>query len=473
MYPPPLRTFVQAAWSKARSLSLAEFFDGVLLFGVLLVLAIYLSLIPLGHWQGDDYVWAWMIGARDWASYLNALRWAPRPIPQALLAVYFLISDHFQKPLIEAFLVFIWSFAAVIVAAAAGISALRRPVFISFLLLALTLLASPQNELFYWTSAAASYVPCWAALAAATLLQNPASRKAVTALIICLTFATLCSEVAAVVTLVYSAALGITALRWKTPRHFFLLAIPSACAIVVCLAVLDGRMAPMTEIINASSGLAGHWLPSVEAALPAFGLDLIGIPAMPLPIGILCKILLLVGLSFGTAATQSDVRFRLLWSSALLFAAFCTIVLANNQFGVVCCDRHANLRQGMILLALATVSPLFADFRLPIRPALLIAAISLLLAFRAPSIAHDASVLPTDIQARNANWQSGRSLGDAMIFVNAPRHDITGNSPEKPGQYHRSLDQPQKDPLWTEGHWDAWAILALFGKHELLIKNRP
>jgi hypothetical protein len=439
---------------------------------VVLVIASYAGLLPAGQWQGDDYVWAWMVDQRKWSMYLSGLWWAPRPIPQSLLAIYFLLSDHFHRPYIRAFLSVIWVLGVTLIAFVGKISNFPRPVFAACALFALTLLISVPAEMFYWTSAAATYVPLWAALASATLLQQVPNLRGMSALVACLMVATLSSEIGAVVTLLYSTISAITALHTSKRSNLqWALLAPALCATIVCFMVLRGRVAPMQEGMNTTSALAGHWLRSIAAAFPTFVSEIFGIPGVNPMIGLLGKSLLFVSVSQFTRQPSQDKRLALTWAAALLIATYSTIVLANHQFGVLCCDRHANLRQGMILLAMASSASLLWSRRSNAETSALVLAICLLFSLRLSMILHDLHSLPAVMQSRQSTWASARTRGESMTLTDPPVTEITGTPHVANGTYHRRDEQPWLDPLWTSGHWDTWAIMALFGKHQLVVES--
>ena len=154
----------------------------------------------------------------------------------------------------------------------------------------------------------------------------------------------------------------------------------------------------------------------------------------------------------------------MMWALALLLGAFLSIVLAYHQFGALCCERHATLRQGMVLMALATLAGLLGSAWMLARSAGLAVLIVGLLWFRADSLYADWRSISLVVQARQRSWDSGRGPGDAMILVCVPPGQITNGDALPYGNYRRTTDV-----FGGDGAWFAWGIMARFHKHALII----
>jgi hypothetical protein len=428
----------------------------------LLVLAAYAALLPAGKWQGDEYIGAWLFRQFGWHAVLDRLRgWSPRPLAETLGWLYFSASNVADRPLIWPFLGLLWLAGFLGIAWAARVARLDRPFGLAAIWFALVLLLARPGEMFYWPMGAASYLPCWAALAAATALHL--GRRSEMALAICLCVAATSAEIGALVVLLYA---GLAALAGEEPallRRWRVLAVPALVAAVVCLAVLRGRMSAMPEVIDPASGLAGNWLGSLRAAAPVFAAETAGVDSLPLPLGAAVKVLLLLCLPSGLLP-PGQRRRTVLWGVALLAAAFASVVLAFHQFGALCCGRHAALRQGLVLLGLASFAALLGGaFQAPRRLGL--AAVLLgLLALRATLLWQEFRLMPEVIATRQRNWDQGNGPGDAMTLRLAPAGGITNNDALPEGRYLR-------DSEWPFGNtpWFAWGIMARFGKHTLTI----
>jgi len=355
----------------------------------------------------------------------------------------------------------LWSAALAGIAAAGWVGRVRRPMLLALLPFALTLVLIKPGEMFYWPEGAAAYVPCWAGLAAATVLHRTDIGRHCMALTLALLVAVFSAEVGAITVLCYAALVGVAFRRARPSHRLGPLILPALCGAAVCLIVLRDRMQPMGEVMDARSGLAGNWSASLGAALPSFAQEAVGIEGLPLLAGATIKLLLLLCLPPGE---RPSPRLALLWALALLLGAFASVVLAYHQFGALCCERHATLRQGMVVLALVALAGLLGDALLVPRQIVLSALVLGLLAVRAEPLAADWRALPDSLAARQRNWASGETVGDAMTLLVAPPGRITNSDALPAGHYRRTTNEPFGDTPWY-----AWGVMARFGKHCLTI----
>jgi len=421
----------------------------------LIVIAAYARLLPGGRWQADEYGTAASIQQHDWSALFSTLRWAPRPIGQPIAWFYLAVSNWADRPLTTLFLAILWTGCFMAMAAAARFGGFRRPVAAALILFALTLLlAATPGEMFYWPMGAAAYLPCWAALACATLLIGRPGPEGDSWVALCLLLAALTLEIGAVTALIFAAFYGcvlLPARRWRTLAK---LAVPSLAAGAVCLTVLHARMQPMGEIFDRASGLAGNWPASLLRAVPAFAAEAGGIVGLPLAAGLAIKGLLLFCLP---SSAPGGLTRRVAWAVALLGAAFASVVLAYHQFGTLCCGRHQALRQAMVLLALASLSGLCGTAALRWRGAVLATVIGGVLVVRGDALRADWRGLAHVVAARQRSWDSGRAAGDTMTLVTTPPGRITNGDAVPLGQF--------ADPA----PWYAAGLLGRFHKREVLV----
>jgi hypothetical protein len=433
-----------------------------------LALAAYVLLLPSGRWQGDDYSFAWLIKAHHWNVLVGSLRWAPRLVGQPIAWLYLSISDALNRPLAAVFLAALWLGCLLWLVWAAWVARERNPLFIAVLLFALTLLLTIPGEMFYWPNGAAAYLPCWAGLAGATLLQRTPLPKGA-AFAACLVVAALSLETGAVAVLIFAALEAAATLAggrdWRRLSPLFL---PTLCAAGVCLAVLHGRMQPMSEVMDPASGLAGHWPASLRAALPAFRAEALGIPGLPPPAGFLVKLLLLILLPPNAATRRRNGAAGGLWACALLLAAYVSEAAALHQFGTQCCQRHATQRQALVLLALFSLTGLRPDMSAlyeRIRPPALAALLIALLCLRAGALSTDWTHQSRVIAARQRSWDSARAPGPAMTLVMTPPGEITNFDTMPTGHFHLCGTTPG-----CQVPWYALGIMNRFGKQDLTIE---
>jgi hypothetical protein len=231
---------------------------------------------------------------------------------------------------------------------------------------------------------------------------------------------------------------------------------------MVCLLVVSGRMKPMAETMDATSGLAGHWAASLRAAVPAFARELFGIAGLPMFLAVPLKLLLLSCVPAGSSRRGP----ALLWAGALLAAAFSSEVLAYHQFGTQCCERHITQRHAMVVLALVGVAglrPEIGGLAARLRPAVLAILLAGLLCLRVPALAADWRLMPAVLEARQQNWEFGRGPGDAMVLRLAPQGEITNYDTLPVGRFSRGAKPP----------WFALGLLDRFHKNRVDIVQVP
>jgi hypothetical protein len=431
----------------------------------LATLAGYAVLLPAGRWQGDEYLGSWFVANGGLGFLLrNVVASKPLPVAELIRFVYFVLSNELHRPLAGPFLGTVWLASLLGIALAGWAGHVRRPVVLAVILFALSLLLAKPGEMFYWPDAAAEYLPCWAGLAAATVLHGARTGPQAIALTIALLVAAFTAEIGTATVLVYT---GLVVAAWlcdhTLSRRLILLALPALGALVVALILLRTRM-QMNEVMDATNGLAGNWPASLGAAVPAFANETLGVAGMPLLAGFAIKVLLLVSLPAANAGLYHDRRLSALWTLALLLGAFASAAAAYHQFGTLCCERHAAFRQAMILLALLTLAGLFSRTRMAQHSALLAVALLVLFVVRAGALHSDWLLRDQIFSARQRTWGSGAGPGDAMTLFVAPTGRIVNGDALPTGQFRRTSDIPIEGAPWY-----AWGIMAHFGKHALTI----
>ena len=433
-------------------------------FAVVALLA-YAAILPSGRWQGDEYFLVSLIHDHDWSSLVGHLRWAPRPITETGTWLYLYVANALDRPLAVEFLAALWAGCLIWIALIGWLGRERHPFTLAVVLFALTLLVSKPGEMFYWPDGAAAYLPCWAGLAGASVLQRSPGQNGV-AMTACLLLAALSIEVGAVTVLIYAALVSAITWRDRLWGRLWPLVAPSICAVGVCFTVLHGRIQPMSEVIDPASGLAGHWGASLTAALPPFIDQCISIVGLPLLAGAMVKLLLLAvlpphdgeGSGAGTGA---------LWACALMVAVFLSQAIAFHEFGTQCCERHVTQRQTMVLLALLSLTglrmPYTAHWR-KLRPVGLAVILAGLLFMRATPLQADWHNQPRVLAARQRSWDSGRSPGDAMTLLTAPSGEIANADALPQGHFHACDASPN-----CAVPWYALGIMNFFGKRDLSI----
>lgn len=423
-------------------------------------------LLPAGHWQADDYIMTGLARTAGLKGFVDRmLGWSPRPVAELINYGYFSFVSIFNRPLIGSFLGVLWGGTYLGLALCSWLAGIRRPLCLATLWFALVLLMAKPGEMFFWPTGADVYLPCWAAFAAASVLQRSTGRPLSVLFSISLLIAAFCSEIGAVTVLLYTGLRIVGLLiKGETRSGIIALILPTMAALAVCLIVQIHRVQVDREIMDAGSHLAGHWIPSAIAAVPSFGRELLGIQGMPLWLAALVKLCLILSLGGLFGESRNQRLPALLWATALLLGAFIAIVLAFHQFGNLCCERHATLRQGMIFLAIAVFSTVLGHQAWNVRRWLLPIAVIILMAFRVDPLLHDWSIRHQIMVMRQESWHSGLSHESTMHMMVGPETRLLSSDALPPGTYHRqSRNAPGDTP------WYAWGIMMLFDKDGLEI----
>lgn len=428
----------------------------VLLLLSLVTVAAFAGLLPLGTWQ-DDYLYLHQYAQDGIHFFLERLRhWSPRPLSELFIWSYALAVDHFGKPLIGVFLAPFW--ILLVLAALLPGWLTKRGLVPSAIVLAMLFLGHPVAELFYWPGSAAAYLPTLvAALLPLTIdwAGWGSHRTAHKWIALGLAVAAASSEVGAMFAIVYSACL-ITCRGYDRRNQAFVLAIPVTLAVGLLFLQYIGRVAQADEAFG-DVALAHHPWASLIATVKHLPFELLGGDELghrypKLVEGVVIKLLLLTGLYqlLSTTAPESSrsmQRRRIALALAGIITASTTVAAAYYNFGALCCERHDTLRQGYVLIALASMATLLAarwpgrHHRLAIP--LLILAMAIPAIYVAPKLTREYRDFAIINRAREETWRAGRSNGQSMIFTQT-RPNLTGNLYLKPGTYRRS-SSPDED----------------------------
>ena len=330
---------------------------------------------------------------------------------------------------------------------------------LAVLLFTLTLLLAKPGEMFYWPMGAAAYLLCWAGLAAATVLHRTNTGQHWIALTLSLSIAALSAEIGAITVLFYAILVGVVFLRRRLVYRLRPLILPVLGAAVVCLVVLNGR----TQSDEWSRQVAWPAIgqASFFTALPTFAREAAGVGGIPLLAGlVVAKLLLLMCLAHdGQQAARSSVPLP--YSLGRRTPAGRVLVLyAYHKFGGLCCERHATMRQGMLILALVAVSGLCRNAPLLQRQIVLAALLVVLLGMRVVPLYGDWRLLSDVLAARQSSWESASDHSDTMmLFVAPPAKSSTGTRFLPAASQLRSFPgECCRHPWWAAG------IINRFGK---------
>ena len=444
------------------------------------VIGAHALLLPLGSWRPDEYLLFALHDRHGWAEVASRiLGWSPRPASELLLFGYARLVAWWDAPGILPALAAAWAGALAVLLLAARAARLRPAIPLA--LFALALLLAQPGEMWFWPAASLAYLPALAGMGAAALLLLRPGRPV--ALCAALLLAAASVETGAVFVLLLAlaqlgrlaAARAVPGLAPGSPAWVWLL--PALLAGGVLLVVARHRAAVATEVIVPGL-VAGDLAASLLAALPDAVQSLAGRqpeagrPAR-LAAGLALKLFALAGFrALLPARLPGAARLSsLLAALALLGAAFLSIALAHRQFGMLCCNRHEALRQGMVAVALLSLAA-----ALPCRiaagglarrlgPGLAAAALGIALGAalwqRLPAIRSDLARVDAAVRVRAENWASGRAAGEAMTHRAEPASRLAGSWALPPGPHAR----PDHGTALPPGlHWHAFAILLFFDK---------
>ena len=450
-------------------------------------------LITAGNWRVDEYHDFGLFRARGWSFFFERLlTWSPRPLSETLVGLYFLAEEWLRRQLIVPFLALMW--ATLLVGPVLFVWQNRARgndwsrSLIACSVLAMFLLGHRIAEMLYWPMGAVVYATTLAALSCLTFQivdgrwQTRGGRLFGVALVLC---AAGSAEVGAIFAIYFAVAMVLLHLsgRVGTRREGLLWLLPLLVAIGVMLMLAHGRgtleehvfyqgAAPNLRYLN-------HPLTSLRRSLPTYLTQLIvldggqsGAAASVWGFGI--KALFFLGLLACMQGVRPQPGARLLLVALLLSlqATFLTSIAGSYyKFGLVCCERHDTFRQCIIVLTALSGAALIAAKAGPrlrlntSRGAALIGLALLLLTIqRLPDLIAVYEVRPTLVKIRRANWASGTSAGDRMVFLMAPSPPIVdGMVPPE----HASLSFDQ-DPPWL---WQL--IMTFFQKRHIELTPIP
>jgi hypothetical protein len=453
------------------------------------VVVAHAGLIPIGHWQPDEYLQLAMFRESSFASTVGELlQWTPRPVHVLLVGLYASIVERSGMPLVGPTLALAWTAALAGIYVSARTSR-RNPLACAMGVLAMLLLVGRPGEVFYWPVGVSAYLPTVVGLTCASLLllrDRLLPRHAV-GLALSLTVAAASSEMGAAFVLLYAIfhQLVSTLDRDGTDRlSSWAWLVPGMLALVEIVIFASHRAATGSEVMQSeATTLAAVW-PSLQAALPTFLWETAALPMLPgnttdLLLGLPLKLALFLGLRPGPGSPAIPARRRNeAWvrACALLATCFLSLFFAYSQFGLVCCPRHGATRQIMIFLAIASIASV-CPTRRPAwiatsrgRAALLLLPLAVLTARRSGQLLHDYKVYSEAREARASTWSSGHDPRSSfMRYVNGPRTKVINYWRLEPGIYR--LDDRQS-PTSSEA-WHSRAVLRFFEKSELRVDPDP
>jgi len=446
---------------------------------------VYLGLVPLGHWQADEYQ---TFGSLQESVYefvrWRISSWSPRPLSEIFIYAYGRLVQASGQPMVIAALLPCWTLLGAVVL----FTALRRRehrqwALVPLAMLPMFLLGHPVADLFYWPMAALAYMPTLAGIilvfvANECLQAQKTSRWVVIGL--ALVLAASCSEVGSLFVLAFVASWACAGWvadgRERSLVFLPALGLPALAAGMLLLKLADVRIGHSGEVFG-DAGIAHHWTDALAKTVPRamrewVVLDPSRAHDRSMVLGLATKALFAMG-AYRLAGRDGDgsrQRMRFAIALAALGMVPATIFAAYYQFGSPCCERHAIFRQCMVYLGLAAAASWTAgwsvrhgrktDPRPWLGPACLLGSLLLAASTSIGKIAHDYGAYSEIAASRDATWRSGKSAGGVVVLTPVTGARIVGNDPElAAGVLH-------KDDPWTR------AVLSYFGKDSLRVIDK-
>lgn len=433
-----------------------------------LILAAYVGLIPLGHWQDEFQVLP--VYSRDgWKALLSRLiSWSPRPFSELLILLYAHLVKLYNSPLIGSVLATLWLMLSISILAVPIFarqvfpSAISRwqTILLSLGLYCLMLVGHPVGEFFYWPMAAAAYIPVIAGVCAAMwifIVSGADNMIARWASSVMLTVAALSAEVGAMLVTLFCLLLVFQILMDKlgrkptvlTDRGVLWLMIPFVAAATVLVAIRFSRFENPTEILG-DRNIAHHLVPSLSQAALTFFKELLSVDGvtmtpMSLTLGLASKTLFFMAaycilrpIVVLRTAFHADGCLLAQLSLACFATVFLTIAADFYQFGEMCRERHFTFGQLLIFLGLISFSA-FAAGRTKLSSVdsaklhattksiiMLITSVLISASISARGIAYEYRNYSKYLEVNRQNWSTGIAPGDHMVYRLLPLGKIIG-----------------------------------------------
>ena len=460
--------------------------------GFLALVAAYAALLPLSHWQADEFFYFAML--RDHGRRVLADRvfgWSPRPFSEYLLYLYGTVVSRLQQPAAGWFMGLLW--IAWIASVALGAICCGRPsnrlrLAAVAVLLGAMLTVRPLSEVFFWPAGAVSYLSTLIAVCLGFWMCVDAGVSGWArpwGLALASSLAAASSEVGAMFAVGFVIVLTVLTIaasdRRTAYRSLAPMLLPVVIAGFVFWVLLHNRVA-----VGAPGGVEAPYLrrfwPSLGAGfrlslgeLPVldYGRDIADVSGA----GLVFKLLLFVGwrwiagAAFGFVSRDGErVRRLLAFCIGLAAAAWGSAFAGYFQFGYGCCTRHWIMRQEFSLLGVAALGVLsalwlapgfiFARSRAPARIAAAVPFALLLVlavALRARDLVHDYRLIPLFMRDQAALWSALHHPGPSMTCTLPPRAWIVGDMEIPAGEASMGSNPP----------WYYQGMMDFFGKTQI------
>ena len=449
----------------------------VALLGLAVTLA-HAALIGAGQWQADEYLNFGLLRDHGLDQVIQRVAtWSPRPLSEAVLALYGLCVLALHRPLIAPMLAGCWLalFAAIALAVRPARGTAAR-LAVACVVFALFLLGPSISEAFYWPMAAAPYLLCLAGVSMTVigLVDDPAGAHGRRVALLGMVIAATSAEVGIFFVLCLGPLLAAQSLAARPrgePRHALAWLLPVLIALPLVIAVVHGP--------RVSGPRDGWTLGHAHYHLLGVALrdGIAGLPGELAGDGSAARLLLLLAVAggayllLGGPQTRAPAATRLLaLGASLLGGIVLSRIAADYVFGIACCERHETMRQCFVLLLALVAGACAASLRpAPVRlapvGALLVGAALLAGAVpRVPAVRHDLALVAEVRRVTRANWTSGLATDTpVMTLRDTPQGDVVHTGlPITPGRYDAGPAQ----------QWFITGVLDFFGKRAAIVPDQ-
>jgi hypothetical protein len=470
---------------------------GIALAIVLVTIALHFGLVDIGQWAYDEYSLISSYRDNGWISFsTRLLHWSPRPVSEILIGIYACLVNWTHRPLIGAFLGFLWLtlisaplIAFVQVPNKLRANSRRSVMFLTlfgFGLLALFLVEHNLGSLFYSPVISAAYLTTLSAITLcffqlAFSLTERQRGRVTTAL--ALLAAAASSETGAFfaivfgsLSLIFMSAEILCGLCQKLEKILWFL-VPVFVGTGMFYLIISNRL--QTQQALFATAEYHNVVISLKTAVGQLTKECLASGQRLSDRGILFGLLLKGSFFFAArycwlSSEMKVARKQILivLALSLIGTTYFSVAATYYGYGGLTNGWHQELRQCLIMLFVATVALLSCHYHarnISARRCEWIGSIafcitlSLVIPARARGLIHDYKNYSVCIESRTKSWKSGLSNSNTMIWWSPPRGQVADTFLFAPGVYNSESKAPgvvdimhffHKDHLeirpWTE-----------------------
>ena len=443
---------------------------GIALAIVLVTIALHFGLVDIGQWAYDEFSILSSYRDNGWVAFsTRLLHWSPRPVSEILIGIYGWLVNWTHRPLIGAFLAFLWLtlisaplIAFVQVPRDLRAISRRSVMFLAlfgFGLVALFLVEHNLGSLFYSPVISAAYLTTLGAITlcffqlAFSLTERQGGRL-ITAL--ALVAAAASSETGAFFAIVF----GLLSLifmsaemlcgSWHNQNKIIWFLVPVLVGTGMFYFIISNRL--QTQQALFATAEYHNVVISLKTAVAQLTKEYLTSGQRLSDRGIFFGLLLkgcfffaarYCWLSSGMKVARKQILIVLALS--LIGTTYFSVAATYYGYGGLTNGWHQELRQCLIMLFVATVALLSCHYHARnisaqrcewIGSIAFCIALSLVIPTRARGLIHDYKNYSVCIESRTKSWKSGLSNSNTMIWWSPPRGQVADTFLFAPGVYN-------------------------------------